>query len=85
MSATVTNLYATVKMVTQAPAANSFLAPTAARIRAFAIKECVTANQASAGSIARKKLVQITALIMAYAQETPSAFASRALKELTAA
>lgn len=81
MSGIVISQFATVKTVIQGPVANSFRVPTAALIRAFAIKACATANQASAGLIARRKLVPITALIMVCAMKTRSAYASRALKE----
>ncbi len=81
MLVTAINLFAIVKTVILVLAASSFLALTAALIKAFVIKECATANQALAALIARERLVRITALKTACALKIQSAYASQASKD----
>jgi len=76
--------YAIAKTVIPDRAANFFRVPTAALIKAFALKGCAIANLVLEESTALKRLVLITALRTDYARKIPSAFASLVSKALTA-
>lgn len=76
--------YAIAKTVIPDRAANFFRVPTAALIKAFALRASATANRVSEELTAHKRLVLITALRTDYVQNIQSVFASLVSKALTA-